>query len=138
MKIFTLVARVASVSAMVILAILTGCNGGSKSDDQPRTSARAPLQFTDPLIKNADTIDAARLLTQASFGVSHASMIDIMQHASLDLWIDEQMALPVTLQLPDVEAYGNGSFRAPRHYNCDSESPSHCRRFSLYRISTTP
>lgn len=119
MRKFRLVAALALVCTFIVVGLLLVFNDRNtsvaKPDSPPRPTTN-PLVATDPLAKNAGTIDAARLLTQASFGVNHASMDAIAQYASLDQWIDEQMALPATLQLPSVEVFGNSSFRAPRHY----------------------
>lgn len=43
-------------------------------------------------------------------------MVAAGAHASIASWIDEQIDLPATLQLPAVQAYGNASLRPPRHY----------------------
>jgi len=110
--------RAFAVRTLVIVLLtglfIVGCSGSSQKD--AGNPAGANLQVGEPLVKSADSIDAARLLTQASFGVTANSLIDITGQTSLETWIDEQMALPATLQLPRVQAYGNTSLRPPRHY----------------------
>ena len=111
---FKLVALMIIVSMAVVSCTLVGC-GGSSSNSEDSSTIR-PIDFTEPLQKSAATVDMARLLTQASFGASHASLAHISQYPSLESWIDAQMALPATLQLPAVQAFGNASFRPARHY----------------------
>lgn len=110
--------RAIAVATIVVVAgiglLIVGCNGGSKNTDG--TTNSVPLQFDEPLKRTAATTDTARLLSQASFGVTHASLVDASRQPSLEAWVDEQMALPVTLQLPRVQAFGNSSLRPPRHY----------------------
>ena len=109
--------RAIAATTIVVVAcvglLIVGCNGSSEK--QPNANV-TPLRFDQPLKKNATTVDAARLLSQASFGVSHESLVAATRHASLAVWIDEQIRLPTTLQLPKVQAYGNSSLRPPRHY----------------------
>jgi len=63
----TLAATVTSI-CVIAAAVLLGCDGGSSGDQEPVEQTNlTPLLITDPLTKNTNTIDAARLLTQASY-----------------------------------------------------------------------
>jgi uncharacterized protein (DUF1800 family) len=46
--------------------------------------------------------DAARLLTQASFGPTQTDLDNFMLLGSAEAWIDQQLAMPIHLQLPDM------------------------------------
>jgi len=106
-------AGLVAILAFTGLFIL-GCDSGSGSDGGD--PAGAIPQLGAPLVKSAATIDAARLLTQASFGVTAEALVEVASQDSMAAWIDQQMAMPATLQLPRVQAYGNTSLRPPRHY----------------------
>jgi len=107
---------VALVCVLIAAGVLVDYDRGSSHEQPVVTDRSTHIQLIEPLVKSVYSVDAARLLTQASFGISHASMAAISKHATLESWIDEQMALPATLQLPRVQDFGNNSFRAPRHY----------------------
>lgn len=120
MKRFSLVA-ITVVTLMVVITGLIGCGGSSDGDaplnqiDRPEYTL-SPILLTEPLTKSDSSINAARMLNQASFGISHLGLVDITSHPNLESWIDAQMALPQTVQLPLVREYGNSSLRPPRHY----------------------
>ncbi len=59
-------------------------------------------------------VEASRLLTQASFGPSRNSILDV-QALGIENWIDQQFALQGPAHLPYVRQFSNGSNRAPRH-----------------------
>lgn len=48
-------------------------------------------------------IDASRFLTQASFGPTEDSIAELVELGNLNRWINTQMRLPVSLQLPYVQ-----------------------------------
>jgi len=102
-----------STQATPALSDNAGNNSSRRAPEQLRPRA---LVAGEPLVKTDDTVDAARLLAQASYGASHKSLIDISTYPSLEAWIDQQMLLPATLQLPAVQEFGNASFRPARHY----------------------
>lgn len=67
----------------------------------------------------ANTIDraaAVRFLTQSTFGASQASIAELVALGSYDAWIDQQMAMPMSLTEPYTRANSNGSLRTTRHY----------------------
>ncbi|RTZ60287.1 MAG: DUF1800 domain-containing protein [Gammaproteobacteria bacterium] len=61
-----------------------------------------------PLVQAADPTDganeAARFLTQATFGPTSASISHLQSLPSFDSWLDEQFARPTSLQEPYVRA----------------------------------
>ena len=59
-------------------------------------------------------VEASRLLSQASFGPSRNSILDV-QALGIENWIDQQFALQGPAHLPYVRQFSNGSNRAPRH-----------------------
>ncbi len=104
--------KVKAISLSILLvAALTGCSEVSHSD----TSSSA-LRIDQPLEINETSVDIARLLTQASFGATQASLVKAASYGSVEAWVDAQINLPATLQLPDVQELGHSSFRPPRHY----------------------
>lgn len=111
---FRVIAAVAIVCASCIGLLAVGYAGNSSSGGSSTNDS--PLLLSEPLAKTASSVDAARLLTQATFGATHADLAAATNHSSLAAWVDEQMALPATLQLPRVQAFGNASLRPPRHY----------------------
>ena len=58
--------------------------------------------------------DAARFLTQASFGPTRDSILEV-QSQGIERWLDEQFTLQGAPHLDYVEKYSNGSNRAARH-----------------------
>jgi len=60
--------------------------------------------------------DAAKFLTQATFGASEAAIDRLVAQNSLCQWIEQQMQLPASRTLPFVRANSNGSLRTTRHH----------------------
>ena len=60
--------------------------------------------------------DAARFLTQATFGPTSADIAHLMA-IGYDAWIAEQLALPATLSEPAVEAIVNARTNGAQGYN---------------------
>lgn len=105
------IAAIALVGIACVGYLIVGYSSASE-----KAANATPARLDQALQIKPSTLDYARLLTQASYGVTHASLVAASAHESSASWIDEQMALPVTLQLPRVQAYGNASLRPPRHY----------------------
>ncbi len=80
--------------------------GGPTGETPPETS-----------VSNLDPADvaASRFLTQATFGPTPESITELKSKASYAAWIDEQMALPVSIVEPYTRANSNGSNTEPRH-----------------------
>jgi uncharacterized protein (DUF1800 family) len=51
--------------------------------------------------------DAARLLTQATFGPTQESLDHLMELGSAEAWLDEQLAIPLHRQLPRMRTLAN-------------------------------
>lgn len=51
--------------------------------------------------------DAARLLTQATFGPTQDSLDHLMELGSAEAWLDEQLAIPLHRQLPRMRTLAN-------------------------------
>ena len=104
---------------------LVACGGGSgnETDTPPVTVTPPPIVIDNPdeadgyfgSSVNVDTKIAAKFLTQATFGPSEADIDNLVSQNSLEAWIDEQIALPISLTQPYVEANSNGSLRSTRH-----------------------
>jgi hypothetical protein len=75
--------------ACLSLALLTACGGGGESSTS--TPAPVPVVVEKPATRN----EAARFLTQATFGPVDAD-IDRVMAVGYAAWIDEQLALPAT------------------------------------------
>lgn len=60
--------------------------------------------------------DAARFLTQATFGPTKAGIDELIALGSYEKWIDQQFAKPASLTVPYVKANSNGSNGLARHH----------------------
>ena len=67
----------------------------------PRRPRRPPCPTTAPT-----AADAARLMTQATFG-ANAAGIAAIQRDGYAAWIDDQLNSPLTLTLPFIDAYAS-------------------------------
>ena len=81
----------------VLLAVLAACGGGGGSD--PGTTEPPPVVIEKPATRD----EAARFLTQASFGPTEAD-IDRVMDVGYAAWIDEQFALAPTSHRSTWEA----------------------------------
>ena len=84
--------RLLSLLATVSLG-LAGCGGSSGGDTTPPPPPPIPVTKAE----------ANQLLNQASFGATDAAAERVV-NLRIEGWIDEQMAQPVSLQLPKLEA----------------------------------
>ena len=80
---------------------------GVPTGDVPSTVAASRLDPAD--------VEAARLLTQATFGPTVDSIAEYRTYPDAEAWIDAQMALPVSLVAPHTRANSNGSHPEARH-----------------------
>jgi len=88
---------VAPLATVVLLAVLAACGGGSGSSSSDVDSATAQAE------KPASRAEAARFLTQATFGPTDAD-IDRVMAIGYSAWIDEQFAKPASTNRPLWEA----------------------------------
>ena len=99
-------AATAAAPAALAAAALAACSGGSDSSTSPPPPAPPPApSLTAP--------DAARFLTQASFGATEASIDDVLARGYAG-WIEDQFGRPQTLHRTYVErAIAAGDPTAP-------------------------
>ena len=88
-----------TVASLVLLAVLAGCGGGSGSGSSDGGDGSTPVQAEKP----ASRAEAARFLTQATFGPTDAA-IDRVMAIGYSAWIDEQFAKPASTNRPLWEA----------------------------------
>jgi len=80
-------------------ASLAACGGGGSPTPSPPSSSTPPPPAPPPAVSKAD---AARLLAQASYGASTASIADV-QRLGLSGWINDQFGKPQTMHRAYVE-----------------------------------
>ena len=80
---------------------------GLPTGDVPSTVAASRLDPAD--------VEAARMLTQATFGPTMASIAEYRTYPDAGGWIDAQMALPASRVSPYARANSNGSNPEARH-----------------------
>jgi len=76
-----------------IVALIAACGGGGTPNDPAPPAQTAPTRA-----------QASRFLGQATFGAS-AAEIDRVTQIGYRAWLDEQMALPQTLHVPEVPKF---------------------------------
>ena len=79
----------------------------------PSTTALPPSPQTP---SEVTPLEAARFLTQATYGPTQTSIQNLVALGSYDAWIDQQFAAPVSKTLPYVKATSNGSLSTTRHH----------------------
>lgn len=85
-------------TVVLLVAVLGGC-GGSSGGDTPAPPVTPPA----PAPLTREQSDAFRFLNQASFGAT-VSAADEVVAQGYEAWIDAQMALPASLELPHMQA----------------------------------
>ena len=60
--------------------------------------------------------EAVRFLNQATFGATEATIADLQNAGSYEVWIDQQVAEVGSVTEPYVRASSNGSLQTTRHY----------------------
>ena len=90
----------AAAAAAALLAACGGGGGGAVVADLPGSGGTAPpVQATPPSEK-----DAARFLTQASFGMRSAEEVAVLQKQGFDAWLFEQFNKPTALHVAYLES----------------------------------
>ena len=69
-----------------------------------------------PTTGDITAVEAARFLTQATYGPTLSAIDELQALGSYEAWIDRQFQAPVSLTLPYVRANSNGSLRSTRHH----------------------
>ncbi len=120
----------------LVLCVLTACGGGGGDSDGGTwggdgggsgggtPSAPAPAPYPDVPATDAD---AARFLTQASFGPT-ATEIARVRQIGYKRWIDEQIAETPTLVLPHMQQLVVNGVAAP--------TPQHRRNYWLWQAAS--
>ena len=105
-------------------------NGGGPTGETPTVTSVSNLDAAD--------VAASRFLAQATFGATPDTIAELRSKASLSDWIDEQMALPVSLTEPYTRANSNGSSTAERHeiwWNNVLDEPDQLRQRVAFALS---
>lgn len=85
--------RIKLISLIVSIGLsLAGCGGGSSGGSQPPPPPPPPT---------VSLSEAFQFLNQASFGATQAEAQRVVD-MGIEAWIDEQMQMPVSLQLPHL------------------------------------
>ncbi len=71
---------------------------------------------TPPPNQQFSSAEAARFLTQATYGPTLESIRELQSLGSYEAWIDQQFEAPTSLTLPYVKANSNGSLSTTRHH----------------------
>ena len=106
-------------------------------DDVNAPTGQAPT-VTSVSNLNAAEVEASRFLAQTTFGATPASIAQLRSKASLEAWIDEQLALPVSLTEPYTRANSNGSLTGTRHeiwWNNALNGPDQLRQRVAFALS---
>lgn len=97
----------------------TGGSGGTpvgedleEPDDGSPSGELPPTESVSNL--DAEDVAAARFLAQTTFGTTEQAIAEL-RDIGMEAWLDQQMALPVSLTEPYTRANSNGSHGAARH-----------------------
>jgi uncharacterized protein (DUF1800 family) len=101
------------IGAVCILLSLAACGGGGSG-----TNAASPTPTSTPTPPAVDAADAARLVDQATFGVT-ASDVALVQSAGIDAYINQQLAYSPT----QYTGYSYTPHTAPTTCKSDGSSP---------------
>lgn len=94
-----------------VAAMVAGC-GGSSGGNGSAAPAPAPAPAPQPV--NITMDEAFRFLNQASFGATLQDA-DHLMNIGYEAWIDEQLAQPVSLQLPYIQSVPPPQFQGQLH-----------------------
>jgi uncharacterized protein (DUF1800 family) len=91
-----------AAAALAAAALLAACGGGGGTETAPATSTGtgATTGATSALVTTPATLaDAARFLSQASFGPRTAEELDALRRNGFDAWLQQQFNAPVDSHL---------------------------------------
>jgi len=103
--IFLSLRRLLIAAATVSTVALTACGGGSEGVAPPPDNGTPPPDTTPPAVPPTRN-EAARFLTQATFGPAPAD-VDRVVALGYAAWLDEQFNSQASLHLPAVPAFGD-------------------------------
>ena len=125
-----------------------GLGNGDSQTDTPTGEELAEPEDGGPTgelpqvtsVSNLDQEDvaASRFLAQATFGANLNDIEQLRSKASYADWIDEQMALPISLTEPYTRANSNGSSTIERHegwFNNALNEPDQLRQRVAFALS---
>ncbi len=116
-----------------------GLGGGQLTESFNSDGFTGTVQPTSSVSNlNAEDVAASRFLAQATFGASSESIAQLRSAASFSEWIDEQMALPVSLTEPYTRIHSNGSMTDSRHeiwWNNALDEPDQLRQRVAFALS---
>lgn len=96
------VAGAGLAAALAAAALASACGGGGGAGGPASTAGTATAAA--PPAPPPSRRDAARFLTQASFGATGPAQIDALVAQGLEPWLDEQFAKPAALHLAYLDA----------------------------------
>lgn len=91
-------------SGLLMFLLLTSCGGGGSGSSPPGAVNPPP-----PPVAQITASQAARFLTQATFGARQTDIDQLVSSNSYDNWISSQQSMPATLQLPQIPASGTST-----------------------------
>lgn len=95
----------------LVAVAFVGCQSGASSDapeslpSQPPSASGASSDRTDAASDELTKLEAFRFLNQATFGATEDEAERLMR-IGIERWIEDQLAQPVSLQLPYLESLG--------------------------------
>ena len=90
-------------SGLLMFLLLTSCGGGGSGSSPPAVNPPPPP------VAQITASQAARFLTQATFGARQTDIDQLVSSNSYDNWISSQQSMPATLQLPQIPASGTST-----------------------------
>jgi len=105
---------------LLVVALLSGCGGGSSANSATDpTTPSTPTTPATPVAPLMSANDAARLLDQATFGVT-AGDVTHTQSIGISAYLDEQLATPLT----QYTGYSYTPHTAPSNCVTDPATPT--------------
>ncbi len=112
--------------------------GEELSEPEGNNPTGAPPPTTSVSNLNAADVAASRFLNQATFGPTPETIAQLRSKPSFAAWIDEQIALPVSVTEPYTRANSNNSNGAARHeawWNNALNRPDQLRQRVAFALS---
>ena len=101
--------RLKIISIFLVSSLLiTGCGGGGGNNTSPPTAEHPPAEeppAEEPVdLKVKNKVEAARFLTQTTFGPTETAINSLLQKGAYDKWIDDQFNLSPSFHLGRVKS----------------------------------
>jgi uncharacterized protein (DUF1800 family) len=104
---------------LLVVALLSGCGGSSANSATDPTTPSTPTTPATPVVPLMSANDAARLLDQATFGVTAGDVAHV-QSIGINAYLDEQLAAPLT----HYTGYSYTPHTAPSNCVTDPATPT--------------